>query len=103
MSTEQLKMILDALQAMGAAGKDAFIWWLLLDKLPGFIGFLCFLGVAYLVVRMLIRYLSGTGDMSAAKRAASAMNDAWLSSHLDMEAYRLRNEVAEWASRKAKQ
>lgn len=32
MKTEELKMILDALASMGAAGKDAFIWWLVADK-----------------------------------------------------------------------
>lgn len=31
MSTEQLKMILDAFTAMGANGKEAFVWWLLAE------------------------------------------------------------------------
>jgi hypothetical protein len=35
METEQLKMILDALQSLGAEGKEAFIWWLVLDKTVG--------------------------------------------------------------------
>lgn len=38
MTTEQLQMILDALQSMGAGGKEVILWWLLADRvLPVFV------------------------------------------------------------------
>ena len=30
---EELKLVLEALTTLGAAGKEAFIWWLVFDKL----------------------------------------------------------------------
>lgn len=32
MDTEQLRMILDTLATMGAEGKSAFVWWLVIDN-----------------------------------------------------------------------
>ena len=32
MKTEELQMILNALQSVGDGAKDAFIWWLVMDK-----------------------------------------------------------------------
>ena len=34
METEQLKLILETLRTLGEAGKEGFLWWLLLDKGP---------------------------------------------------------------------
>jgi hypothetical protein len=31
MSTEELKMIMDALSSLGANGKEAFIWWMIVS------------------------------------------------------------------------
>jgi len=33
MNTEQLQMVINAIQTLGIEGKSAFIWWLVLDKL----------------------------------------------------------------------
>lgn len=34
MEIEQLKLILETLRTLGEAGKEGFLWWLLLDKGP---------------------------------------------------------------------
>jgi hypothetical protein len=53
MDIEQLKLILETLRTMGEAGKDAFIWWILLDKaLPVLAWLLTFCGLIWLVLRI---------------------------------------------------
>lgn len=34
MNIEELKLILDMLGQLGAQGKEAFVWWVVLDKIP---------------------------------------------------------------------
>ena len=54
MSTEQLQMILNALQGLGVEGKSAFIWWLLLDKgLPVLGWLLTFCGLLWAGLKVL--------------------------------------------------
>jgi hypothetical protein len=55
MDKEQLKMVLDALQSLGAEGKDAFIWWLVMDKTIAPVAWLVTLCVLALIVRWIIR------------------------------------------------
>lgn len=56
MNTEQLKMILDTLQTMGAAGHDAFVWWLVLDKALPVLGWLLtFSGLVWLAWHLMQR------------------------------------------------
>ena len=45
MTTEQLQMILNAMQGLGLEGKEAFIWWLVLDKGLPVVGWLATFGV----------------------------------------------------------
>lgn len=53
MNTEQLKMILDALQSMGVTGQSAFIWWLVIDKLvPSLVALFAISCAAFLLIRV---------------------------------------------------
>ena len=45
MTTEQLQMILNAMQGLGLEGKQAFIWWLVLDKALPVFGWLATFGM----------------------------------------------------------
>ena len=55
MDNTQLKMILDTLQTMGAAGHDAFVWWLLLDKALPVVGWLLtFAGLVWLAWHLIL-------------------------------------------------
>lgn len=46
-------MILNALQGMGAAGKDAFVWWLVFDKGLPVLGWLVtFAGLCWLALKV---------------------------------------------------
>ena len=56
MSTEQLKMLLDAMQSLGAGGKEAFIWWLAMDKGLPVVGWLLTLFAIVVVARLVIRH-----------------------------------------------
>ena len=64
MDTEQLKMILETLRTMGAAGHDAFVWWLLLDKaLPVLAWLLTFCGLVWLAWCLIQRVgVNGAGE-----------------------------------------
>ena len=60
MDMEQLKMVLETIQQLGMQGKEAFIWWLVLDKaLPvlGWMIFMCFLLVViYWTIRAIMNH-----------------------------------------------
>ena len=50
----ELKLVLDAVAQLAAGGKEAFLWWLVLDKVMPWVGGLGLLaGVGY-IVRTLI-------------------------------------------------
>jgi hypothetical protein len=40
MEIEQLKMVIELIQQLGVQGKEAFIWWLVLDKVLPVLGWL---------------------------------------------------------------
>ena len=58
MEMEQLKLIMETLTTMGEAGKDAFIWWLVLDKLIPVIAWLLVFSGFLLLVFYITRVLS---------------------------------------------
>jgi hypothetical protein len=57
--TEELKLILETIAQLGAAGKEAFIWWLALTYgtkiVMGFMVMCCVLGVPYILARCVMR------------------------------------------------
>jgi hypothetical protein len=56
MNDTQLKMILDAMASMGAQGKEAFVWWLVMDKALPVLGWLVTLAAIVLIARTLISW-----------------------------------------------
>ena len=61
MSTEQLQMILNAMQGLGLEGKEAFIWWLVLDKGLPVVGWLSGLGlIGWCVLQVVSKSLYAT-------------------------------------------
>ena len=69
MNTDQLKMVMDMLSTMGAAGKDAFVWWLLFDKALPVVGWLAtFAGACWV-----IKYLT---DKSSSLKYFEPLRDA---------------------------
>ena len=64
MSTEQLQMILNTLQGLGADGKSALIWWMVLDKALPVLGWLLtFCGLLWLGLKI-INAVSATSHMA---------------------------------------
>jgi hypothetical protein len=56
MTTEQLKLILDAFATLTATGKEAFVWWLFADRVLGSLTvIICISIVAYVALRILTR------------------------------------------------
>jgi len=59
---EQLKMVIELIQQLGVQGKEAFIWWLVLDKvLPVLAWLLTLVTVGFTVIKV-IRMVSGEED-----------------------------------------
>ena len=54
MKTEELQMILNALQSVGDGAKDAFFWWLFFDKALPVIGWLLTAACILTIVRLII-------------------------------------------------
>jgi hypothetical protein len=70
MNTEQLKMMLDAFAALGSAGKEAFIWWLALDKgLPVFGWMFAVVGLC-IVAKMLVAWGRESARFNELREAA---------------------------------
>lgn len=81
MNTEQLKMLLDALHGIGVEGKDAFVWWLVADKVVGPIAWLCtFAGLCYIALRIVRTFAPSPRDfgLDRAQAAYEAARNAWL-------------------------
>ncbi len=55
MTTEQLKLILETFRAMGAAGQEAFIWWLIATEVMPLVTWLLTFAGILVAVRYCIR------------------------------------------------
>jgi hypothetical protein len=71
-STEELKMVLDAISQLGASGKEAFVWWMVFSYgthlLTGLMMLTAVLCVPYMILRAVVRYNRRTdvlGDIAA--------------------------------------
>lgn len=54
MNTEEIKMIVDMIAQLGTQGKEAFIWWLVMDKvLPWTLGFMLISSCVYFITRII--------------------------------------------------
>lgn len=59
---EELKLVIEALTGLGAQAKEAFIWWMVFDKLlPSLVGLFA-IGSLSLVVHKAISVMSGQSD-----------------------------------------
>lgn len=47
MNIEEIKLITEAVTSLGAQGKEAFIWWLVMDKGLAFVEFIVFFFSVY--------------------------------------------------------
>lgn len=54
MNIEELKLILNMLTTLGTEGKEAFIWWLVFDNVPGFILCLGVIALGFYLVKKCI-------------------------------------------------
>ena len=79
MSTEQLKMLLDAMQSLGTGGKEAFIWWLAMDKGLPVVGWLITLYAIVAVARLVIRHAANCSRFNEVRAALvmSAYSDPY--------------------------
>jgi len=50
---KELEMILQAVAQLGDAGKEAFVWWLVMDKGLGFLGWiLTVIAIAFVILKI---------------------------------------------------
>jgi len=66
---KELEMILQAIAQLGDAGKEAFIWWLVMDKGLGFLAWIISIGVIAFVILRGVRLASNNGDLTALRDA----------------------------------
>ena len=58
MKDEQIQMVLNALLSMGAEGKEAFIWWLAMDRgLSVFSWLITFAGILWVGNRLITHFV----------------------------------------------
>jgi len=65
MDIEQLKLVLETVQQLGAQGKEAFIWWVVLDKVLPVLGWLITFAGLMTVVFWLIRAVQSANEDAA--------------------------------------
>lgn len=68
MDIEQLKLVVEAISQLGIQGKEAFIWWLLFDKLLPVICWLTSLVIVGVGILKLVRIFSGNEQKLEALR-----------------------------------
>lgn len=68
---KELEMILAAVAQLGEAGKEAFIWWLVMDKGGAILIFLALFALIYWCVRHLINHWSADAEL---RRVRDALN-----------------------------
>lgn len=56
MNMEELKLIADTITSLGAQGKEAFIWWVVLETIPSFLLWSGFIGVLYYGISLIRAY-----------------------------------------------
>lgn len=56
MNMEELKLIADTITSLGAQGKEAFIWWVVLETIPPFLLWSGFIGVMYYGISLIRAY-----------------------------------------------
>lgn len=83
MSTEQLKMILDAMRSLGEGGSEAFIWWLLADKVFPYMAGASIVAMGAYTVLRIVRHLNptpGSNHQPLPRLAAAreAVRQLWL-------------------------
>lgn len=79
MNTEQLQIIVNAIQQLGEDGKVAFIWWLVLDNLPGVLGWMCTLVTIYFIVRHIVLAQAASNEIAEVCRRLDMESTAYLS------------------------
>lgn len=62
MNLEQLQLIMNTLSQMGEQGKEAFIWWLVLDKALPYLAWLIILPMVLYAVFRLARLITKASD-----------------------------------------
>lgn len=59
---EELKLILEAVKTLGTEGKDAFIWWLVVEKIVSpailFTGFAVMIYMARYAILFIIKHMT---------------------------------------------
>lgn len=51
MGLDELKLIGEMLAQLGANAQEAFLWWLILDKIPSFILWAGFIGLLFFTIK----------------------------------------------------
>lgn len=93
---KELEMILKAVAQLGEAGKEAFIWWLVIDKGLTFIAVITIATFVFIAMRYAIRASSITNEDSQLLRLLASdvgitlYTEAWI---LSSERKELRNRI----------
>jgi hypothetical protein len=60
MNIEELTLVMDTLRQLGGDGKEAFIWWLMFDKVLPIIAWLTALAILMVPIRWMLASMHGT-------------------------------------------
>ena len=96
MNTEELKMILEAIQHLGDAGKDAFIVWVALKYttvlLQALMMLLAVLGVPWLIGKVILKHGTYSRTLQElGKEAGLTYSELW--GYYELDVSRIRGQV----------
>jgi hypothetical protein len=89
MNIEELKLVLETIATLGAQGKEAFIWWVVLDKIPFFVLWAAFIGLLFFITKSVKKYNSDEQFLTSL-RDILGYGDGYLSTS---ERIRTKNKV----------
>ena len=70
MDIEQLKLIVDTISSLGVESKSAFIWWLVVSKIPAIIFGLIWSGISIVVITKVFTIIQNTLYSERLRKAA---------------------------------
>lgn len=91
MDIEELKLVLEAVGGLAQGGKEAFIWWLVAEKVIPVVAWMVALGVSALLGRWAIRHFAKIADYEKERDAANERADAYFRETMNLKGQLVEN------------
>ena len=86
---EELKVIVDLISQLGEQGKEAFIWWVVMDKGSGLVCLFVWIGFLVYLTSLINKFVSSQNKLMELRDLMEVGSGCWV----DYEFYRMKRWV----------